>query len=225
MSEKYAQTSEVSEGAGDAEGTSDDLARARAFVLAEAAAVGRLADHLDGLPRVVDLLATATGKIVTGGSGTSGAVARRFAHLLSVSGTPAVFLHPGDAVHGSVGAVAAGDVLVLFSKGGDTDEVTLTAERARARGARVLVLTTRPESPLAAVADEVHVLPPAGVEDPEGVIAMGSTLVAGAFGDAVALTLMHRRGYPLSEVLQSHPAGAVGKAAAAGAPDGDGGAR
>jgi arabinose-5-phosphate isomerase len=201
----------------------DVVARARTFVLAEAAAVARLADHLDGLPRVLDVVASTAGKVVTGGAGTSGAVARRFAHLLSVSGTPALFLHPGDAVHGSVGSVGPGDLLVLFSKGGDTDEVTLTAERARARGARVLVLTTRPDSPLAAVADDVHVLPPAGEEDPEGIIAMGSTLVASAFGDAVALALMRRRGYPMSDVLHSHPAGAVGKAAGTG-PAGGGGA-
>jgi len=207
---------------GGVAGEPEDLvAAARAFVLAEAAAVGALADHLDGLPAVIDLVAATTGKVVTTGAGTSGSVARRFAHLLSVCGTPSLFLHPGDAIHGSSGALAAGDLLVVFSKSGGSDEVNLTADRARTLGALVLVLTTRDSTDLTALADHTHVLPPAGPEDPDGVIAMGSTLVASAFGDAVAVALMRRRGYSVESVLFTHPGGAVGKNAAARDAGGD----
>lgn len=198
----------------------DEADEARAFVLAEAEAVRALADDLDGLPAVVELVAATTGKVITTGAGTSGSVARRFAHLLSVCGTPALFLDPSDGIHGSSAALAPGDLLVAFSKGGGTDEVNITCERARTLGARVLVLTTRRDTELTAHADHVHLLPPSGDEDPGGVIAMGSTLVASAFGDAVAVTLMRRSGYSMRQVLYSHPGGAVGKAAAESTIDG-----
>jgi arabinose-5-phosphate isomerase len=159
---------------------------------------------------------TTTGKVITTGIGTSGAIARRMAHLLSLTGTPALYVHPSDGVHGSLGAVAVGDTVLALSKGGDSDEVNTFASRASVRGARVVAVTTQAGSPLATIADVVVALPGAEREDPGGIIAMGSTLTVAALGDAVALTLMRLRGYSWSDVLYAHPGGAVGKRAERG---------
>jgi D-arabinose 5-phosphate isomerase GutQ len=190
----------------------DPLSEAKALVGAEAAALAALPAMLDDeFLALAELVHRCAGRVVVTGAGTSGAVAHRLAHLLSVTGTAAYFLHPGDAVHGGVGTVTPDDILLAISKGGYSDEVNVTAERAAGRGARVIVLTARPVSPLAALAHRLVVLPDASAADPGGIIAMGSTLVAAAYGDALALAVMRLRGYGWDRVRHSHPAGAVGK--------------
>ncbi|GGM78224.1 hypothetical protein GCM10012275_56080 [Longimycelium tulufanense] len=158
----------------------------------------------------LDLVLRAPGRVITAGSGTSGFIARRCAHLLSTAGTPTLFVHPGDALHGGLGAVTNGDVVLAVSKGGQTVELNIFAARAKERGASVVALTSAPDSPLAAQADLVIALPATAGADPGGVLAMGSSLVAAAWGDALAWALMKLRRYPWDHVLHSHPAGAVG---------------
>ncbi len=178
-----------------------------------------LADSLPMFNEVVAILLDCRGRVIVAGVGTSGTVARRMAHLLSVAGTPSFFLHPADGLHGSLGAIRSGDVLIAISKGGDSEEVNEMAERARVRGASVVALTTQPVSPMVQLADLLVLLPPAGEEDPGGIIAMGSTLVVSAYGDALAIALMEMRGYEWSELLFTHPGGAVGRAAENAAPE------
>lgn len=161
---------------------------------------------------VLELFLNAGGKVIASGSGTSGTVARRLAHLLSVTGTPALYLNPTDALHGSLGAVSSQDVVVAISKGGGTGELTDFANRSKTRGATIVALTCREESALKDVADHVVVIP-AGDSDPAGAIAMGSTLAMGAWTDAMAMTLMKLRGYSWADVLFTHPAGSVGEQA------------
>jgi D-arabinose 5-phosphate isomerase GutQ len=148
----------------------------------EAAAVASVADQLDEtFERVVRTLLACEGKVLVSGSGTSHAVALRFAHLLSCVGTPALFLHPGDSQHGASGAVAQGDVWVGLSKGGETTEVIFLAGIARKRGATVVAITEKPESSLGRLADiTLHVTAPDGV-DPFGMVATGSSLFNSAF--------------------------------------------
>lgn len=159
----------------------------------------------------VRLIREAPGKVITVGVGTSGPVARRMAHLLSTSGTPSLFLHPGDALHGGLGAVTTGDVVLAVSKGGGSAELNAFIELAKRRGAAILVLTAQEESPLASQADVVAVLPQRDDSDPGGIIAMGSSLAAAAWGDALAIVLMQISGYGWSEVIGAHPSGAVGQ--------------
>jgi D-arabinose 5-phosphate isomerase GutQ len=158
------------------------------------------------------------GKVIPTGVGTSGEIARRMAHLLSVAGTPSLFLHPTNGLHGSLGAVTPDDVVIAISKGGQSEEVNEFARRARARGAAVVVLTARQDSELAGLGDLAVVLPAPDYADPAGVIAMGSTLAVAAWGDALAVLLMQLRGYRWDEVLFTHPGGAVGRRAEAGEP-------
>ncbi len=193
----------------DADSTLD---AARDAVRREAAGVLAVVDQLDEtFLKAVDLLAGCTGKVFVVGSGTSGAIARRMAHLLSVSGTPSVFVHPMDALHGTMGAFAAGDILIGISRGGETAEINDLMVLAQKRGLPVVALTAEPNSTFGTGADLTVVLTTEGGGDPGGVIAMGSTLVTAVWGDALAYVLMRRKKYGWEQVLETHPAGAVGK--------------
>lgn len=188
------------------------LPAARELVTREAAAVAVVAERLDAsLVAAAQMCLDATGKIVTVGVGTNGPIARRLAHLLSTTGTSSLFLHPVDALHGSLGAVADGDVVIAVSKGGKSAELNEFVERAKSRGAKAIVLTVVPEAPLGRLGDLTIELPELPEADPGGIVAMGSSLVAAAWGDALALTLMQATGYGWEAVLHSHPFGAVGQ--------------
>jgi len=179
----------------------------------ESAAVASVAAQLDDdFVKAVRTLLECQGKVLVSGSGTSHAVALRFAHLLSCVGTPALFLHPGDSQHGASGAVAAGDVWIGLSKGGETTEVIFLAGIARKRGATVVAITEKPESSLGRLADVIlHVTAPEGV-DPFGMVATGSSLFNSALCDAICVALLELRGYSVDEFGETHPGGAVGQA-------------
>jgi D-arabinose 5-phosphate isomerase GutQ len=192
-----------------------DDARIRALAAAvierEAAAVASVAEQLpDTFAEAVRLLLECQGKVLVSGSGTSHAVALRFAHLLSCVGTPALFLHPGDSQHGASGAVAAGDVWIGLSKGGETTEVVFLAGVAAKRGAQVMAITEKPDSSLGRLANVVlQVTAPEGV-DPFGMVATGSSLFNSALCDAICVALLELRGYSIDDFGETHPGGAVG---------------
>ena len=151
------------------------------------------------------------GKVVTTGSGTSGIMAERLAHLLSVCGTPAVYLPSMDALHGGMGAITPSDLVVAISKTGQSHELTNLVERLGRRGINVVALTESPESPFALACASVAALPPTPADaDPGDMIAMASTLAVGAWSDAVAVLTMSMRGHTVGDVIDSHPAGGVG---------------
>ena len=194
------------------------LARAREVVAREAQGVAALAAQLDEhLLGVVDLLYACQGHVLVAGAGTSHAVAQRFAHLLSCSGTPALCVSAADALHGGAGAVIDKDVVYLISKGGRSAEINRFAEIARARGARIVAQTEAPESPLGQMADAVYPVraesevDPGGEIDPFGMIATGSSLVNSAAGDVLCVLLLERRGYTREAFGATHPGGAVGE--------------
>jgi arabinose-5-phosphate isomerase len=184
---------------------------AAGVIAKESAAVAGLAEHLpEEFAQAVRMLLACEGKVLVSGSGTSHAVALRFAHLLSCVGTPALFLHPGDSQHGGSGAVGEGDVWIGLSKGGETAEVCFLAGVARKRGARVIAITEKPASTLGAQADLVlEVEVPEGI-DPYGMIATGSSLFTSAFCDAICVALLELGGYTADAFGETHPGGAVG---------------
>lgn len=195
------------------QGATDALLSAgRRRIFDEADGLRLIGDSLDeSFVSAVRLIRRASGKVITVGVGTSGPVARRMAHLLSTSGTPSVFLHPGDALHGGLGALTAGDLVLAISKGGGSAELNEFTKLAKARGAALLVLTANGGSPLARAADVTAVLPQTEDSDPGGVIAMGSSLAVAAWGDALAMVLMQISGYAWDQVIGAHPSGAVGQ--------------
>jgi len=178
----------------------------------EARAVRDVADQIDQtFVDVASLLMECTGKVIVSGVGTSGFIARRAAHLFAVSGTPSLYLHPTDGLHGSLGALRADDVLIVLSKGGSSTEVNELARRARGEGIYVIALTSKTSSQLVDLADIAVILRPDDVADPGGVIGLGSTLAHGAWLDAMSVVLMRAKSYGWEKVLFTHPGGAVGE--------------
>lgn len=192
--------------------TEEILTLARETIQQEAQAIAAIAGQLDvRLGQVAELLLACTGHVLISGVGTSHAVAWRLAHLLSCAGTPALFIHPADSLHGSAGAITAHDVVLAISKGGETDEINKFVAIARSRGAKIVGLTERPQSTLGQQSDLVlQVVAPPDI-DPYGMIATGSSLVNAAIGDALCVVLLHLRGYSREQFGQTHPGGAVGK--------------
>lgn len=193
--------------------TQEQILNLTAEVLAtEQRALSSLAEQIGpSLPRAVDILLNCQGHVIVSGSGTSHAVALRFAHLLSCVGTPAFFLHPGDSQHGAAGAVRAGDVWIGLSKGGETAEVCYLARVAKKRGAAIIAITENAQSTLGQTADLVlEAKAPEGV-DPFGMVATGSSLFNSALCDVICVALLQLRGYTLEQFGETHPGGAVGK--------------
>ena len=157
----------------------------------------------------VQLVSESTGVIMTTGSGTSGTIARRLAHLLATCGMHAFFVHPADALHGPSASVASGDVLIALSKAGKSAEINNFARVARERGGKVISLTWKPDSELGALSDVVLAQPNAVDAEGEGVLPFGSTLAAGALCDALCLAAKNLRGFDLGTLTQTHPSGAT----------------
>jgi D-arabinose 5-phosphate isomerase GutQ len=186
---------------------------ARLVIQREASAVAGLAEQIgDDFATLVMRILDTPGKVITTGTGTSGMMAERLAHLLAVSGTPAFYLPCLDALHGGMGAISVTDLVIAISKGGQSSELTQLVSRLGERSVHVVAVTEAPDSPFADAAGTVVTIatnPPEA--DLGGLIATGSTLVAGAWGDALAATLMANRAYSWENVISTHPGGIVGQ--------------
>lgn len=186
------------------------LDNARAIVRNDGAAVTAVADLLDSaFVEAARWVADCPGVIMTIGSGTSGMIARRMAHMLATCGMHAFFVHPADALHGPSAAVAAGDILIALSKAGKSAEINQFAAVAKERGAKVIALTWVPDSPLGQISDLVLNVNSGREGEGDGVLPFGSTLAAGAVGDALVYIAKNLRGFDLVTLVQTHPAGAT----------------
>lgn len=187
------------------------VARAIEVVQQEGLAVQNLQPLFDEkiLP-VVELLYQCKGHVLVTGAGTSRAVAERFAHLLSCCGTPALFIHAADSLHGGAGAIRSEDVIFIISKGGRSTEINAFAQIARERGAKIIAQTEKPDSPLGQMSDAVFYVEAEGDVDPYGMIATGSSLVNSAACDVLCILLLEKRGYTKDQFGSTHPGGAVG---------------
>jgi D-arabinose 5-phosphate isomerase GutQ len=180
---------------------------------AESAAVARLGEIIDpeAFRRCVRVLGECRGKILTGGVGTSAAAARKIAHSLCCVERPALFLSPGDGVHGGLGAVQRGDVVILISKGGETREVINLVPAIRAKGAFLIGVTERGDSVLGRESDLWLRVRVEREPDPFNMLATASTLAVIAVFDAVCIALMEVSGYTRDQFALIHPGGAVGE--------------
>ena len=190
---------------------SEALARAREAIVIEASAVGALADRIDaGFARAVELILSCPGRVVVTGMGKSGAVGRKLAATLASTGTPALFLHPAEGVHGDLGMVASGDVLIALSQSGWTDEITAIIPAMKRIGAPIIAFTGRLHSPLA---DEADVTLNVSVEReacPLGLAPTASTTAQMAMGDALAAAVMTARKFTREDFAFLHPGGSLG---------------
>jgi len=151
------------------------------------------------------------GRVVCTGMGKSGHIATKIAATLASTGTPAFFMHPGEASHGDLGMVTDGDVVVALSNSGETEEILTIVPALRRQGNRLIVLSGRPESSLARLAD-VHLDVSVAEEAcPLGLAPTSSTTAALVMGDALAVALLEARGFTAEDFARSHPAGALGR--------------
>ena len=185
---------------------------AREVLEIEAAAVRGLVAQLDeSFDRAVELIRAAPGRVVCSGMGKSGIVMKKVAATLSSTGTPAFFLHPAEAIHGDLGMLVAGDVVLAASYSGTTEELLRMVETIKRLGAKLIALTGNPQSPLARAAD-VHL---AAVIDKEAcplnLAPTASTTATLALGDALAMALLEARGFTSDDFARFHPGGRLGK--------------
>ena len=179
----------------------------------ESEAIGKLADRLDAdrFAQALEMLASCTGNVATVGAGTSGIVARKIAATLTSTGTPALFVHPGDALHGGLGAIGGQEVVVAVSNSGETDEVLMLLPYLRNRGVPVIAIVGSTRSTLAreaAVALDAHVEHEAGALD---LVPTASAALALALGDALALSVMEVKGVTPEAFAANHPSGRLGR--------------
>ena len=179
----------------------------------EAAAISELRQRLDGadIERAVKLLLGCTGRVVVTGMGKSGAIGRKFASTLSSTGTPSMFLHPADGVHGDLGMIAHDDVVVAFSYSGETEELLAIIPAINRLNVPIIAFTGGAGSSLsraARVTLDVH------VEKEACILSLApttSTTVMLALSDAVAVAAMSARSFTSHDFAELHPAGALGR--------------
>lgn len=161
--------------------------------------------------RAVDLAAACTGKIAVTGLGKSGIICKKIAATLSSTGSPAIFLHAADALHGDCGLLAREDIVMAISKSGETSELLQVLNIAKRLGLPVIAMAGDRDSTLAQYADVFLDVSVAEEACPLGLAPTTSTAAAMAMGDALAMTLMERKGFGIEEFASVHPAGSIGK--------------
>lgn len=185
---------------------------ARRVLQTEANAINALTDRLNGeFEKAIDLLLACNGRVIVTGMGKSGLICRKIAATLSSTGTSAFFLHPAEALHGDLGIVQPPDIVIALSHSGETEELVRLLEAIRRIGAKLIALTGSPSSTLARAADVAIDCGIAEEACPMNLVPTASTTAALAMGDAIAMTLLERKGFKEEEFARLHPGGKLGK--------------
>ena len=169
--------------------------------------VGRLDQRFD---RAVELLFCCTGRVVVTGMGKSGLIGNKISATFASTGTPSLFLHPAEAIHGDLGRIVKGDVVLAISNSGETEEILALAPAIKRLGLPLVAMTGDPNSSLAGMAD-VHLDVSIREEAcPLGLAPTASTTAALAMGDALGMALVERRGFTVEDFAVLHPGGKLG---------------
>ena len=188
------------------------IERARRVLQIEAQAVADLVGRIGPeFVRAVDLILACPGKTIVLGIGKSGLVGRKIAATLASTGTPAFFVHPAEGVHGDVGMISPADVILLISHSGETEELVKLIPALKRLGTPIVGLIGAPGSTLCRVADVTIDVSVKEEACPFQLAPTASTTAALAMGDALALSLLDRRGFTEDDFARLHPAGALGK--------------
>lgn len=188
------------------------LERARAVIECEAAAVRQVAERLgQTFLQALDLILARRGRVVTAGMGKAGFIAQKVSATFASTGTPSIFLHPAEAIHGDLGRVDAGDLLLAFSKSGETQELLVMLPHVKAVGVPVLAVTQERSSTLGKHADLVLELGRIDEAGPHGLAPSASTTAMLALGDALALVVQEGRRFGPEDFARFHPGGDLGR--------------
>jgi arabinose-5-phosphate isomerase len=216
MAESKIATASPSRGAAQAGANVHGLiASALRTLETEAGGITALATAIhDGLGQsfiaAVDLIRTARGRVIVTGMGKSGHIGRKIAATLASTGTPAFFVHPGEASHGDLGMIAPDDVIMALSWSGETVELKDLIDYSRRFRIGLLAITAVAESTLGSAADVVLALPQAREACPHNLAPTTSTLMQHALGDALAIALLESRGFTALDFRVFHPGGRLG---------------
>ena len=188
------------------------LATAKRVLRIEAEALSELLQRLDAsFERAVDLLLACKGRVVVIGMGKSGLIGRKIAATFSSTGTPSIFLHPAEAVHGDLGMLMREDSVLAVSYGGETEEIVALLETVKRLGLKMIALTGRPQSTIATASDVVLDVSVKEEACSLNLAPTASTTAAMAMGDALAIALLDRRGFSPGDFAALHPGGRLGK--------------
>ena len=188
------------------------LDTARRVLRIEAEALTDLLQRLDAsFDRAVDLLLSCKGRVVVTGMGKSGLIGRKIAATFSSTGTPSVFLHPAEAVHGDLGMLMRDDVVLAVSYGGETEEIAALLETIKRLGLRMISLTGKPTSTIGAASDVTLDVSVKEEACSLNLAPTASTTATLAMGDALAVSLLDRRGFSHGDFAALHPGGRLGK--------------
>lgn len=184
----------------------------RAVVEIENRAVTALAERIDEtFVRACELMLSCQGRVVVLGMGKSGHIGGKIAATLASTGTPAFFVHPGEASHGDLGMITPKDVVLAVSYSGNTNEIMVLLPMIKRLGVRVIALTGKADSPIAKAAD-VHLDVSVAQEAcPLNLAPTASTTATLVMGDALAIALLESRGFTESDFALSHPGGTLGR--------------
>jgi arabinose-5-phosphate isomerase len=185
---------------------------ARTVLEAEADAIRRLLDTIGGdFEKAVELVLATTGRVVWTGMGKSGIICRKLAATMSSTGTPALFLHPAEAIHGDLGMVAEGDLVIAISNSGATEEILALVALLKRLGVGLIAMSSRPDSPLADAADCHLDLGVRREACPLGLAPTASTTASLALGDALCMAVSEGKGFREEDFARLHPGGKLGK--------------
>lgn len=193
----------------------DSLEECRRVIQIEIQAVEKLLSRLDGgVTKALDIMEACikrNGRMILTGMGKSGLVARKIAATLSSTGTPSLFLHPAEAIHGDVGVVNPSDAAIVISKSGRNDELAQLLPAFKLLDIPIIGLLGDPGSPLAERCDAVIDVSVAEEACPMDLIPTASTTAALVMGDALAIALLHQRGFSQEDFALLHPGGTLGR--------------
>jgi arabinose-5-phosphate isomerase len=188
------------------------LNEARKVIRIEAEALLALADSINGeFERAVDLILASHGRVVVTGMGKSGLIGQKIASTMASTGTPAFFLHPAEGIHGDLGMIMKGDVVIALSNSGETEEVLRILPVIKRLGASLIVMTGNPDSTLSRAGDVFLDISVKEEACPLGLAPTASTTATLAMGDALAVALLLKRGFKAEDFALFHPGGTLGK--------------
>lgn len=189
-----------------------DLSLARKVLQTEAAAVTALAERLDErFLKAATLVAECKGRVIMTGMGKSGIVCRKIAATLSSTGTPALFLHPAEALHGDLGVIRGEDVVIALSYSGENEELVRILEPLKRLGIRLIAMTGNDRSTLAQASDVALDCRVSEEACPMNLVPTASTTAMLALGDALAMTVLVQKGFQPDDFANLHPGGKLGK--------------
>jgi arabinose-5-phosphate isomerase len=188
------------------------LGIAREVLQIEAEGILHLLDHLDeSFATAVEWIFGARGRVIVTGIGKSGVVGRKIVATLSSTGTPALFLHPVEAMHGDLGVVRGGDIVLALSNSGETDELNLILPTLRSVGTHIIAFTGRLDSALVKYCDLAIYTGVPREACPLGLAPTASTTAMLAMGDALAVALIKKRNFQVQDFQRTHPGGHLGE--------------